>query len=137
MMIVGVLAIWRGSDHERMAVTGLLGAWALSMVAFRARSEDTQWAILAIDSSLFALYVWIAMRSRRFWPLFVAGFELLALITHVAHALDGQVSGWAYWTAERIWSYLGLVTIGYACWTAPHFPETTADPAKPSGTTLR
>ena len=91
----------------------------------------------AIDSALFSLYFWIAMRSARFWPLFLAGFELLALFTHLANALDAGISGWAYWTANRIWSYLGLFTIGYAAWTAPYYAVRAADPSAAPGATRR
>lgn len=118
-MIVCGLAVWRGRDDERLACAGLLAAWAISMVVFRAKSEDTQWSILVIDTCLFSLYAYIAMRSRRYWPLFLAGFGLLIVVTHLAHAFDPDISGWAYWTAARIWNYLCLFMIGYGAWTAP------------------
>jgi len=136
-MIVCVLAVWRGSDDERLASAGLLAAWAISMVAFRAKSEDTQWAIFAIDFSLFALYLFIALRSVRFWPLFLAGFGLLMVITHLAHAFDTGISGWAYWTAARVWNYLCLFTIGYGAWTAPYVAKAFADPSDVPGATRR
>lgn len=133
-MVVGCAAVWRGRDQERLAVAGLMAAWALSMVAFRARSQDTQWPILFIDLSLFGLYLSLAMKSPRFWPLFAAGFQLLAFVTHVAHALDTGISGWAYLTAERIWSYLVLLTLGYAAWTAPSYAEMDAPNDVPGAT---
>lgn len=119
LMIVCVLAVWRGRDDERLAAAGLLAAWAVSMVAFRARSEETQWPILFIDTCLFGLYCFIAMRSKRYWPLALAGFGLLIVATHLAHAVDTGISGWAYWTAARIWNYLCLIMIGYGALTAP------------------
>lgn len=134
---VGALAVLRGRDQERMATVGLLAAWAFSMVVFRQRSQETQWAILGIDLALFLLYVWMALGSRRFWPLFVAGFQLLALVTHLARALDPGISGWAYLTAERIWSYLVLITIGYGAWTAPYCADTEAEPNDVPGATRR
>jgi len=118
LMSVCALAVWRGGAYERLAAAGVLAGWSLSMVVFRARSEDTQWGVLIIDVGLFGLFLWIALRSRRFWPLFAAGFQLLALFTHLASALDHRVSGWAYLTAEQIWSYLMLSAVGYAAWTA-------------------
>jgi hypothetical protein len=128
ILTVCALAVWRGRDEERLAVGSLLAAWALSMVVYRSQSQDTQWAILAIDTGLFLSYLWIALRTARWWPLFLAGFELLALMTHMAHAVDPSLSGWAYWTAERLWSYLGVFTIGYAAWTAPYFAPGAEEP---------
>jgi hypothetical protein len=121
-MSVCALAVWKGRDEERLAAGGLLANWALSMVVFRARSEDVQWPIILTDGALFALYLWIALRSVRFWPLFLASFALLVLLTHLAHGLDQGVSGWAYLTAELLWSYLMLVALGYAAWTANRRP---------------
>lgn len=120
LMAVGGVAVWRGRDEERLAAAVILANWALSMMVFKARSEETQWAVLAVDFCQFLVFMWLALRSRSFWPLFLAGFALLQQVTHVAHALDARVSGWAYLTAERIWSYLMLFTIGYAAWTAPY-----------------
>lgn len=130
MIGVGVVAVLRGRDSERLAATGVLTGWALSMVLARARSNDTQWGIFAVDALLLMLFLWLAMRSRRFWPLFVAAFQLLMVFTHIASILDAGVSGWAYLTANLIWSYLVLLTIGYAAWTAP-----AHDPPAPEGRT--
>ncbi|MBI1197250.1 MAG: hypothetical protein GC203_05245 [Phenylobacterium sp.] len=128
LMVACGLAVWRGRDEERLAAAGLLANWALTLVVFRSRSQETQWAILALDSALLALYMWIALRTRRFWPLPVAGFQLLCVVTHVAHAVDPRVSGWAYLTAGIVWSYLILFTISYGAWTAPRYAETDDEP---------
>lgn len=137
-MSVCGLAVWRGRDDERLAAAGNLASWALTLVVFRARSQDTQWSVLAVDLALFSLYLWIALRSQRHWPLFTAGFALLAIMTHMARALDAGVSGWAYLTAALVWSYLGLFTIGYGAWTAPaRYAEIEGDPSDAPGATRR
>ena len=83
------------------------------------------------------ILVWIALRSSRFWPLFAGGFQLLAVVTHIAHALDTVVSGWAYLTAILIWNYLTLAAIGYGAWTAPNYARTGAEPSDVPGATRR
>ena len=137
LMIVCILAVWRGGDEERLAAAGLLAAWAISMVAFRAKSEETQWVIFVIDLGLFCLYAFIALRSARFWPLLLAGFGLLMVITHLAHAFDTGISGWAYWTAARAWNYLCLFMIGYGAWTAPYVAKALAAANDVPGATRR
>lgn len=134
-MTVCVLAVLRGRDEERLAAGGEVATWALTLVVFRSRSESTQWAVLIIDVALLALFLWIALRSPRWWPLFAAGFQLLAVVTHVARALDSDVSGWAYLTAGLIWNYMALFAIGYAAWTAPRYAEIDATPAEAPGAT--
>lgn len=119
--LLGVCAIAavRGRDNERLAAAGYLAAWALSLVVFRAHSEDMQWALAAIDTCLFGLVLYIALVSHRYWPLVVAAMQLLAVVTYLARSLDSAISGWAYLTAVLVWNYLALFVIGYAAWTAP------------------
>lgn len=136
-MSVCALALWRGRDEERLATVGLLANWALGMTVFKSTSEDMQWAVLGFDIALLALYFWVAFRTRRHWPLFVAGFQLLIVITHMARLADPRVSGWAYLTAQLLWSYLVLLTIGYASWTAPRYAINAEDPTEGPGATLR
>jgi hypothetical protein len=127
LMAVCAVAVWRGRDFERLAAASELASWSLTLVVFKARSENIQWPVLAIDVALLAVLTWIALRSARFWPLFAGGFQLLAVITHIAHALDARVSGWAYLTAILIWNYLTLAAIGYGAWTAPRHADTPTD----------
>ena len=91
--------------------------------------EDMQWAVLGFDIALLALYLWLALRTKRHWPLFTASFQLLIVIIHVARIADPSVSGWAYLTAQLLFSYLVLFTIGYAAWTAPRRAQDGADSA--------
>lgn len=117
-MGVCALATWKGRDEERLAAGGLLAGWALTRVTYSDPSH-TQWGVLAVDISLLWLLGWIALRSRRYWPLFAVGFHLLAVFTHLARSLDSSLGGWAYVTAEIIWGYLLAFVIGYAAWTTP------------------
>lgn len=127
LMSVCVAAVWRGRDDERLATAAILADWGLSTFVYRA-TQETQWAILLIDTAQFAVFLWIAMRSARFWPLTLSAFGLLQLVTHLAHAADPTVSGWSYITAEIIWSYLLLITLGYASVTAPRYARDAAEP---------
>jgi len=140
-VLMGVcgLAAWRGRDPERLAAGGYLAAWALTVVVFKDGSRDIQWAVMAIDGALLVLMVGLALRSRRFWPLFVAALQLLAVLTHIARALDARVSGWAYLTAVLVWGYLALGMIAYGAWTAPRrYAEIEADdPNEVPGATRR
>ncbi len=136
-MVVCALAVWRGGDDERLAAGGILAGWALSMLLFRAGSQNTQWSVMAVDCVVLALYLWLALRSRRHWPLFAAAFVLLLVVTHFARALDAEVSGWAYLTAARVWSYLGLFAIAYGAWTAPYHAESTPALTEAPGATRR
>jgi hypothetical protein len=142
-MIVCGLAAWRGRDLERLSAGAYLAAWALSLVVFRTGTGETQWAIMIIDAALFAIFVGVALKTARYWPLFSAAFQLLAVATHIARALDAAVSGWAYQTAGIIWGYLAIAAIGYGSWTAPRryaeieAVDPGADPTDVPGATRR
>ena len=92
-----------------------------------------------MDLAFLGLISWTALKSSRYWPLFAAGIHLLAVITHVARALDPTLGGWAYITAGIIWGYLLAFIIGYGAWTAPNRQEAyDAEPdVTPPGATLR
>lgn len=139
LLSVCALAAWRGRDPERLAAAGYLAAWALTVVVFKDGSRDIQWAVMLIDLGLLVLLLGLALRSRRFWPLFVAAFQTLAVGTHAARALDTGVSGWAYLTAVLVWGYLAMAAIGYGAWTAPRrYAEIEADEVNAlPGATLR
>jgi hypothetical protein len=139
LLAVCAVAAWRGRDAERLAAGAYLAAWALTLVVFRAKSAETQWAVLIIDAVLLAGFVMIALRGYRHWPLFSAAFQLLAVVTHLARAFDSAVSGWAYQTAGIIWGYLAIAAIGYGAWTAPRrYAEIEADePNEVPGATRR
>lgn len=138
LSVAGGLAAWRGREDERVAAVTVLANWALSMVAFRASTDDTQWTVLVIDAAQFGVFLWIALRSTRYWPLGLAAFGLLQLVTHLAHALDTGISTWAYLTGSLLWSYLMLLAIGYGAWTAPRrYAEIAEAPSTVPGATRR
>ena len=131
--VVGI-ALSRGGREERIAALGVTVAWLLTITFYKVDLRDAQFPVLGIDLAMLGVYVWIALGSARYWPLFAAAFKLLAILTHLATFLDTEVSGWAYWTAQIIWSFLALFTIGYAAWTAPRYAETDAPDATPGAT---
>ena len=131
-MTVCAVAAWRGRDDERLAAGGLLANWALTILVAKAGSgaTTTRWEVFGFDAALLVLYLWLALRSRRHWPLFATGFQVLVVVTHLGRAVDPKVSGWAYITAGLIWAYLVLFTIGYGAWTAPRHVQNGANPAE-------
>jgi hypothetical protein len=137
-VIVCILAIWRGGRDERQAAGALFIGWLLTVLISDLEGDKTAWRVFAIDLSLFALLIWIALRSRYYWPLFAAGFHLLAVVTHLARAADSGVGGWAYITAAIIWGYLLAFTIGFGAWRYRHNQlAANADPTAAPGDTLR
>jgi len=109
-------AFLRGDREEQLAAGGLLMSWAVT-IALRDRSwVGTQWSAFAADTCLLVLLTAIALRSRHFWPLAAAAFQLLCVLTHLARMVDPGVRAWAYATGQVIWSQLVFVALGVGVW---------------------
>jgi hypothetical protein len=111
-------AFWKGDRETQLAAGGFLLGWAAT-IALRDRSwVGTQWSAFASDAGLLIILIVISLRTRRYWPLAAAGFELLCVVTHVARLIDPGVYAWAYATAQVIWTQLVVVAIGVGVWNA-------------------
>jgi hypothetical protein len=104
-------ALWKGGPSERIAAMLFYVAWIASRLLRDDNRLNPQWGVLAIDVMLFVLLAALALRSTRFWPMCMAGFELLAVITHAGRLADPRLGGWVYLTAEQIWSYMTLIAL--------------------------
>ena len=100
-----LVGLWFGGREERVTAGALLLAYAATLV-FRDRSwAGTQWVTFGTDIAFLLLIGFIALKTRRYWPLFAAGFQLLGVATHTARVIDPYVHAWAYITAGVIWSH--------------------------------
>ena len=114
--VVCLLAAIFGRWEERTAA-GFLAADVLLADLLRDHSWiGPQWAEFWTDVAYLGLLIFIALRSRRFWPLFAAGFQLLSIMTHTMRMLDPKVNGWTYATAIVIFTYLIMYAILFGIW---------------------
>jgi hypothetical protein len=103
--------LWKGDAEERIIASVLVIAAAGSSLTRDHNWLGVQWGLLATDLPVLAIMVWIALRTRRWWPLFAAAFEFLAILTHTASMIDRSLGNWAYVTAGVIWSYGMLLSV--------------------------
>jgi hypothetical protein len=135
--LVSGAALWKGGWSERAVAAGFIWTWIGT-----ALTRDRTWANLQVgplfmDVSLLVVVIVVAMRSSRYWPLFAAGFQLLAVITHAAHLLDPNVGAWAYVTAGVIWTYLLLLALAFGTWSRWREPQPAASAPTPGPATRR
>jgi hypothetical protein len=109
-------AFWKGGREEQIAAGGLLLGWIATLVLRDPRWDGAQVGAFVVDGAFLALLTALALRSDRYWPIATAGFQLLAVTTHAARVLDKHLSGWAYATAEVIWTQLVLVALAVGVW---------------------
>ena len=107
-------ALWRGRKYEQMAAVICITASVVSVLAhapLHQRYVTVEIGDLIVDSLVLLAFVAIALRSDRFWPLWVAGLQLTLSMSHLFKALDVHLLPVAYAAAERFWSYPTLVII--------------------------
>lgn len=111
-------AFWKGGSEERYVAAGILLSLAVTVLTRDNHWEHVESAVFVADTSLFIALVVISLKTAKYWPLAAAGFQLLAIMTHVAKVMDAGLQQWAYITAGVIWTYLLLVALGVGTWNA-------------------
>lgn len=112
-------ALWRGRSDERIVASACLGAtiatrFAISPLQVRYTSVES--GLMLIDLVVLAVFVWIALRSERFWPLWVAGLQLTNSISHLMKFADLDLLPRAYGAAAALWSYPILLILAVGTW---------------------
>lgn len=112
-------ALWRGRSDERIVALVCLGATLASRVAFSPisiRYNSVETGLLLIDLAVLASFIAVALRSHRFWPLWVAGLQLTTSMAHLMKAMDEHLLPIAYGAAIALWSYPILIILAIGTW---------------------
>lgn len=112
-------ALWRGRSDEKLAAIVCVLATvatraAISPVAERYTGVET--GLLLIDLTVLAAFVVIALRSDRFWPLWIAGLQLTNSMAHLMKVAESDLMPRAYAAAAVFWSYPILLIIIVGTW---------------------
>ncbi len=112
-------ALWRGRKYEQLSALVFLSATVATVLA-RSTGQERYIALersdLIIDSLVLLAMVAIALRSDRFWPLWIAGLQLTISMSHLLKALRPDLLPLAYAAAERFWSYPTLIILFIGAW---------------------
>ena len=120
-LLIGVCgyALWRGHRDERIAAAACLAAtvatrFVISPVTSRYNGIET--GLLIVDMAMFLTFLFIALKSDRFWPLWVAGLQLTMTMAHLLKAVELQLLPKAYAAAAIFWSYPILLILAVGTW---------------------
>lgn len=119
VLAVLLLAWLRGRSDERWAaITCLVGALlTLATVPdLPVRFDHFQAITFAIDCGVLIAFVVIALRSDRFWPLWVAGLQLTTTVVHLLKLIAPDLMPFVFGAALAFWSYPILLLIGVGAW---------------------
>lgn len=104
----------RGSGDERLvAATCLAGTAATLLVIspLQQRYSGVESGLMLVDLAVLAGFVTVALRSKRFWPLWVAGLQLTTSLGHILKGIDQDLLPRAYGAALQFWSYPILIIL--------------------------
>ncbi len=119
LALATALAFWRGGWPER-AVASIMVAWAAIDRLFHYLFPDAEiytsvdlWH-LAGDLTGLALFLLVALRADRIWPLWVCSLQLLAVVGHVLRFADDTMFELVYAIFIRFpfWASIMLVLWG-------------------------
>ncbi len=111
LLLVCAFAALRGGADERLAATAIAIAAVTSPLVPSHGFAGPELGIVLVDAGVFVVLAGIAMRSRAFWPMWAAGFQLCALAGHLAASQSPTMLPAAYADTLAIWSYAVIVTL--------------------------
>ncbi len=126
LALVAVYAFMRGSRDERLVgvicVAGALATHLLiSPLAHRFASVETP--VMLVDFAVFSGFLAVALRSERFWPLWVAGLQLTTMMGHMLKAIDLDLLPRAYAAAMAFWAYPIVLILAIGTWRVQRYRQ--------------
>lgn len=119
MMLCTAYAWWAGGAPERIGATtyavSAVGTY-LVLLASTPRWQSVEVGVFIVDVITFILFCVLAMRSNRFWPIWVSSLLGLGVLGHLGRWVGPEVFWWAYAVILSIWSYPILAIIAIGTW---------------------
>lgn len=108
-------ALLRGKTDARIvgAVCIIANFATFAVVSSYAAVET---GVLVIDLLTLLAFTAVALRSDRFWPLWVSGLQLTTSMGHLFKAVQSDLLPYAYAAALRFWSYPILIILAVGVW---------------------
>jgi len=128
-------AWFRGRTDERIvAAVCIIASFAsLALISsFKTLYSNVEYGVLAVDILTLAAFTAVALRSERFWPLWISGLQLTTAITHLLRLIDPTLLPIAYSAAARMWSYPILLILAVATWRGQRRSRLVSETTKSS-----
>jgi len=110
-------ALWAGGGPERVgaAVYALsVPITHLALLASNQHWRNLEIGVLIVDAVTFVIFIAIALRADRFWPIWVSALLGIALLGHLGRFVMPDTYWRAYAKVLAMWSYpiLALMVLG-------------------------
>ncbi len=110
----------RGGAVERIAMALQLAAFLTGFAIPRLprlyAHTTVSWGFFTIDLILLMALTALAIASRRFWPVWVAGLQAATVMAHVAKAMVPDMLPIGYSFQIRFWGYGMLLLTAAGTW---------------------
>lgn len=112
-------ALLRGANDARLTaivciVASIVSTLVVSPLATRYSGVES--GELIVDGLVLAAFTAVALRSDRFWPLWIAGLQLTSGFGHLFKVVDLDLIPQTYAAATRVWSYPILLILAFGTW---------------------
>lgn len=112
LLLTVVAAYWRGRNSEK---AGALIA-AIGSIASTGFSNPTIWGSFAvpvffIDFIVLISFWWLALFSKRFWPYWVTGWQLVGSLIHIQRLIFDDILEQPYGLLSMYIAYPILIVI--------------------------
>jgi hypothetical protein len=119
LLAVCAYAFISGRSDERTVAAICIAASIASVLVMSplsSRYSQMEAGVLIVDLLTFTGFTWVALRSERFWPLWVAGLQLTTLMSHAFKLGRIDLMPQAYAAAARFWVYPIFLIIVIGTW---------------------
>lgn len=119
LLAVCAYAFLAGRSDERIvasicAIASVVSA--LVVAPLGSRYSNVEAGIFLVDIAAFAGFTFVALRTDRFWPLWIAGLQLTTIIAHGLKSVQLDLMPQAYAAAARFWVYPIFMIIVVGTW---------------------
>jgi hypothetical protein len=104
LLTVVSLAFRRGDRETRIAACICVAASVLSALLMTFHTQVAA-GVAVVDLAVLGLFVALALRTERFWPLWIAGLQLTTVLGHLLRLLEPGLVNIVYAAAMRFWAY--------------------------------
>lgn len=120
------VAIRRGGALERWAAyTALIASVLTTVLTPFPTWTDIETNIFIIDLLVLASFWFISMKTQRFWPYWITGWQLIAIFGHIQKLMFSEILARPYSLLSIYISYPILLLIIYAAGSSGRRNEAT------------
>jgi hypothetical protein len=136
LALCSLYGFWRGGTPERVGmaivVIGSILTTESASANLAVRFHALEMGMFLVDIVVFFAFVLLALAADRYWPLWVAGLQLIGVSTHTMMLASPDIIPWVYAVTQSLWGYPILLAIMIG--TARHRKRLKANDADPSWT---